>query len=42
MNISDHVIVMQQGGKLFEGSPDAVRASAAVREAYLGAEHAVA
>ena len=42
MSISDHVIVMHQGGKLFEGPPDAVRASAAVREAYLGADHAVA
>ena len=42
MSISDHVIVMHQGGKLFEGPPNAVRANAAVREAYLGADHAVA
>jgi len=42
MNISDHVIVMHQGRKLFEGPPDEVRASPAVREAYLGAEHAAA
>ena len=42
MNISDHVVVMHQGGKLFEGTPGEVRASAAVREAYLGADHAAA
>jgi branched-chain amino acid transport system ATP-binding protein len=36
MSISDHVIVMHQGGKLFEGPPREVRASPAVREAYLG------
>jgi branched-chain amino acid transport system ATP-binding protein len=42
MSISDHVIVMHQGRKLFEGTPSEVRASAAVRDAYLGAEHAAA
>ncbi|HEX7043300.1 MAG TPA: ABC transporter ATP-binding protein [Burkholderiales bacterium] len=42
MNISDHVIVMHQGEKLFEGLPQEVRASALVREAYLGEEHATA
>jgi branched-chain amino acid transport system ATP-binding protein len=42
MSISDHVIVMHQGRKLFEGGPGEVRASPAVREAYLGAEHAAA
>jgi branched-chain amino acid transport system ATP-binding protein len=46
LSISDHVIVMHQGRKLFEGTPSEVRASPAVREAYLGAdagaEHAVA
>jgi branched-chain amino acid transport system ATP-binding protein len=42
MSISDHVIVMHQGRKLFEGTPSEVRASAAVRDAYLGAEHASA
>jgi branched-chain amino acid transport system ATP-binding protein len=42
MNISDHVIVMHQGEKLFEGPPAAVRANAAVREAYLGVDHAPA
>ena len=37
MNISDHVIVMHQGQKLFEGPPAEVRNSSAVRAAYLGA-----
>src|SRR5262249_7259647 len=38
LSISDHVIVMHQGRKLFEGTPGEVRASPAVREAYLGAD----
>jgi branched-chain amino acid transport system ATP-binding protein len=42
MSLSDHVIVMHQGEKLFEGSPDQVRASPRVREAYLGVDHAAA
>jgi branched-chain amino acid transport system ATP-binding protein len=42
MSLSDHVIVMHQGEKLFEGPPVAVRANAAVREAYLGVEHGAA
>ncbi len=40
MSISDHVIVLHQGQKLFEGPPVEVRNSSAVRAAYLGAEHA--
>jgi branched-chain amino acid transport system ATP-binding protein len=40
MSLSDHVIVMHQGEKLFEGSPEEVRASGRVREAYLGAQDA--
>jgi branched-chain amino acid transport system ATP-binding protein len=40
MSLSDHVVVMHQGEKLFEGSPDQVRASQRVREAYLGVDHA--
>jgi branched-chain amino acid transport system ATP-binding protein len=40
MNISDHVIVLHQGQKLFEGPPADVRNSSAVRAAYLGADHA--
>jgi len=39
MNISDHVIVLHQGQKLFEGPPAEVRNSSAVRAAYLGADH---
>ncbi len=42
MSLSDHVIVMHQGAKLFEGSPGMVRSSALVREAYLGVDHAAA
>jgi len=42
MSISDHVIVMHQGRKLFEGTPGEVRVSPAVRAAYLGADHAAA
>lgn len=42
MSLSDHVVVMHQGEKLFEGSPDQVRASQRVREAYLGVDHAAA
>ena len=36
MNLSDHVIVLHQGQKLFEGPPVEVRNSSAVRAAYLG------
>jgi branched-chain amino acid transport system ATP-binding protein len=42
MSISDHVIVMHQGRKLFEGAPAEVRASRDVQDAYLGADHAAA
>ena len=42
MSLSDHVIVMHQGEKLFEGAPDRVRASPLAREAYLGVDHAAA
>jgi branched-chain amino acid transport system ATP-binding protein len=42
MSLSHHVVVMHQGEKLFEGAPDAVRASRRVREAYLGVDHAAA
>ncbi|MEW6453092.1 MAG: ABC transporter ATP-binding protein [Pseudomonadota bacterium] len=42
MGLSDHVVVMHQGKKLFEGTPAQVRASPLVREAYLGEDHAAA
>jgi branched-chain amino acid transport system ATP-binding protein len=40
MSICDHVIVMTQGRKLAEGSPDTVRRDPRVREAYLGPRYA--
>lgn len=40
MQLSDHVVVMHQGGKLAEGTPAAVRANAAVQAAYFGERHA--
>lgn len=36
MNLSDHVVVMHQGQKLAEGSPQSVRANLAVQAAYFG------
>ena len=39
MNLSDHVVVMHQGQKLAEGTPQAVRENAAVQKAYLGGVH---
>lgn len=41
MNLSDHVIVLHQGQKLAEGTPEAVRSNPAVQAAYFGdAAHA--
>jgi branched-chain amino acid transport system permease protein len=37
MSISDHVVVLDYGEKIFEGSPDEVRVNPNVLEAYLGA-----
>lgn len=42
MGLSDRVIVMHQGRKLFDGNPEQARESAEVREAYLGSDHAAA
>ncbi|WP_115864939.1 ABC transporter ATP-binding protein [Halorussus litoreus] len=36
MNVSDHVVVLNQGSVIAEGSPDEVRGDPAVQEAYLG------
>lgn len=38
MNLSDHVVVMHQGQKLFEGAPSIVRANPAVQAAYFGVQ----
>jgi len=36
MSLSDHVVVLHQGQKLAEGTPEAIRANAAVQTAYFG------
>jgi branched-chain amino acid transport system ATP-binding protein len=38
MDLSDHIVVMHQGTKLAEGTPQAVRANPAVQAAYFGEE----
>ena len=39
MDISDHIIVLDQGEKIADGTPDEVRSNAVVIEAYLGKQH---
>ncbi len=40
MSVSDRIVVMSQGAVLSIGTPDQIRRDPAVREAYLGDEHA--
>ena len=42
MALSDRIVVMNQGAVLAEGTPSDIRADAAVRQAYLGDQHAAA
>jgi branched-chain amino acid transport system ATP-binding protein len=39
MDISDRVVVLDYGKKIGDGSPDEVRSSQAVIDAYLGVAH---
>ena len=39
MDISDYVVVLDQGTKIGEGTPEEVRSNQAVIDAYLGASH---
>ncbi|HSB25126.1 MAG TPA: high-affinity branched-chain amino acid ABC transporter ATP-binding protein LivG, partial [Burkholderiaceae bacterium] len=41
MGVSDHVLVLDQGRKLAEGTPQQIRDNAAVVEAYLGVVDAI-
>ena len=39
MDVTDHIVVMEFGTKLMEGTPEEVQQSPKVRAAYLGTEH---
>ena len=40
LQVADRVIVMHDGSKILEGTPDEIRASQVVRDIYLGGGHA--
>jgi len=42
MSISDHIIVMAQGGILAQGTPNEIRGNEKVQEAYLGGQYCLA
>ncbi|MDO9159917.1 MAG: metal-dependent hydrolase, partial [Burkholderiaceae bacterium] len=39
MDVTDHIVVMEFGTHLMEGTPEQVQQSPQVRAAYLGTEH---
>jgi branched-chain amino acid transport system ATP-binding protein len=42
LSISDHIVVMHQGKILAQGTPDEIRRSDKVQEAYLGGQYCLA
>lgn len=42
MSISDHIVVLHQGGILSQGSPNEIRGNQKVQEAYLGGQYCLA